>query len=232
MITLQELNYRRGWTLQQKIDHTLGVIDQFYSYTDGKVYVGYSGGKDSTVLLHLIRRVFDRNVLAVFVNTGNEYPDIVRFVRATDNVKVIHPELTVKDVIHKYGFPLISKEQSKFLHDVRHTKNESVIRNRLYNENKSKYAISRKWRFLVNAPFEISDHCCKFLKKSHFISLKKMRVYLRLLVQWQVNPGYGKILTFVGEDVMYSKRGKVTASLFPFGPKMISGLISGNTMYQ
>ena len=230
MITLQELNYRRGWTLQQKIDHTLGVIDQFYSYTDGKVYVGYSGGKDSTVLLHLIRRVFDRNVLAVFVNTGNEYPDIVRFVRATDNVKVIHPELTVKDVIHKYGFPLISKEQSAYIYNVRHTKNERIIHKRLGNENN--YTISRKWRFLVNAPFEISDHCCKFLKKSHFVSLKRIRAYFQFLVQWLANQCYDKVLTFVGEDVMYSKRGKVTASLFPFGPKMISGLISGNTMYQ
>lgn len=231
MITLQELNYRRGWSLQQKTDHTLGVIDQFYAYTDGKVYVGFSGGKDSTVLLHLIRRVFDRNVLAVFSNTGNEYPDIVRFVRHTENVKTIHPAMTIKQVIDKYGFPLISKEQSKYIHDVRHAKSKSVIRNRLLNERGSAYAISKKWRFLVNAPFEISDRCCEYLKKSRFISLKKSRDLIRSLGRWLLSQCSGKALTFAGEAVTFLRKGKVTAFLFLYGPKMIYGPIFESMMF-
>ena len=52
-MTPQELHTRQQWTLAQKVDHTLGVIDQFISRMDGKVYLSFSGGKDSTVLLHL-----------------------------------------------------------------------------------------------------------------------------------------------------------------------------------
>ena len=77
---LKELRERQSWTLRQKIDHSLGVIDQFVSRLNGQVYVGFSGGKDSTVLLDLCR-IVKPDIKAVFCNTGNEYPDIVRFVR-------------------------------------------------------------------------------------------------------------------------------------------------------
>ena len=44
---LKTLRERQQWTLPQKIDHSLGVIDQFASHFDGQVYVSFSGGKDS-----------------------------------------------------------------------------------------------------------------------------------------------------------------------------------------
>lgn len=67
------LEARQRWTLSQKIDHTLGTIDTFVSRLGGldKVYCSFSGGKDSTVLLHLCRVLFP-DILAVFCNTGNE----------------------------------------------------------------------------------------------------------------------------------------------------------------
>lgn len=50
---LNELKERQEWSLNQKIDHSLGVIDQFINYNQGNVYLAFSGGKDSTVLMHL-----------------------------------------------------------------------------------------------------------------------------------------------------------------------------------
>lgn len=41
----------------------------------GAVYVSFSGGKDSTVLKHIVDSMYD-DVPAVFVNTGLEYPEI------------------------------------------------------------------------------------------------------------------------------------------------------------
>ena len=77
---LKELQERQGWSLTKKIDHSLFTIETFLSRTDGQAYVAFSGGKDSTCLLDLVR-IIDKSIPAVFVNTGNEYPDIIHFVR-------------------------------------------------------------------------------------------------------------------------------------------------------
>lgn len=76
---LQTLQERQKWTLDQKIDHSLATIDQFISRMNGKVYVSWSGGKDSTVLLDLCRKI-KPDILAIFINTGCEYPDLLQFV--------------------------------------------------------------------------------------------------------------------------------------------------------
>lgn len=177
---IKELKERQGWTLNQKIDHSLGVIDQFISRLDGKVYVGFSGGKDSTVLLDLCR-IIKPDIKAVFCNTGNEYPDIVRFVRElknTDgyNIEIIYPKLKPREVFDKYGFPLISKEQSQSIYEVRHAKSQSVINRRLGLEEKYKNkpsVISDKWIFLTKTIFDTSHKCCEYLKKSPFKKYEK-----------------------------------------------------------
>ena len=60
---------RRLLPLHQKVDHTLGVIDQFISRMNGKVYLAFSGGKDSTVLMHLCE-MLKPDILCSFVNTA------------------------------------------------------------------------------------------------------------------------------------------------------------------
>jgi 3'-phosphoadenosine 5'-phosphosulfate sulfotransferase (PAPS reductase)/FAD synthetase len=111
-MTYEELKYRQGWTLEQKIDHAAGTVEFFLSKTDGKACISFSGGKDSTVMLDIIRRFVDKNIPAIFCNTGNEYPEVVKFVRQTDNVTVIRPDIHVKQIIGKYGFPLLRKKSS------------------------------------------------------------------------------------------------------------------------
>ncbi|MFR9165023.1 MAG: phosphoadenosine phosphosulfate reductase family protein [Dysgonomonas sp.] len=172
-MTYEELKYRQSWSLNQKIDHALGVIEQFYNRLDGDVYVSFSGGRDSTVLLWLVRLIYP-NVKAVFCNTRNEYPDIVKFVRGIDNVEIIYPEMKPKDVFAKHGFPLISKEISQYIRSVQ--KNPSGLQSRramglLTPEEKAKYKfkgeIPRKYWRLINL-FNISDRCCYELKKKPF----------------------------------------------------------------
>lgn len=50
-------------------------------YGEDKFYISFSGGKDSTVLHHLIDVALpDNRIPRVFINTGIEYNDIVNFV--------------------------------------------------------------------------------------------------------------------------------------------------------
>jgi 3'-phosphoadenosine 5'-phosphosulfate sulfotransferase (PAPS reductase)/FAD synthetase len=115
VMTYKDLKIRQGWTLEQKIDHTVGTIEDFLSKTDGKGYISFSGGKDSTVLLDIARRFVRRDLPAVFSNTGNEFPETVQFVHSLHNITIIRPKIRIPDVLAKYGFPLVSKEQSQYI---------------------------------------------------------------------------------------------------------------------
>ena len=125
-MTHKELKERQAWSLEQKIDHSLGVINQFYERLNGQVYISFSGGKDSTVLYWLARKLYP-NIKAVFCNTGNEYPDIVKFVRGMKeqgmNIEIIYPKLKPREVLAKYGFPLVSKETSDIAEGIRRNPN-------------------------------------------------------------------------------------------------------------
>ena len=166
-LTIADLREKQAWTLEQKIDHALGVIDQFYHRMDGKVYVSFSGGKDSTVLLHLAR-IIDPNIKAVFCNTGNEFPDIVRFVRKLQktegyNIEIITPDITPKKVIEKVGFPLISKEASKAISAIRRIPESKSAHNYL-----ERGTVAKKYTYLLTEPYDVSESCCYYLKKKPF----------------------------------------------------------------
>lgn len=168
---IKELRERQSWTLHQKIDHSLGVIDQFISRLNGNVYVGFSGGKDSTVLLDLCR-VIKPDIKAVFCNTGNEYPDIVKFVRElknTDgyNIEIIYPKPKPREVFDKYGFPLVSKSTSAIIGKARRNPNGKVMQNFVENR-KSLFSLPKQWNFLLNEVFDVSEKCCYQLKKKPF----------------------------------------------------------------
>ena len=89
-------------------------------YGEDGVYVSFSGGKDSTVLLDIVRnRMGYKNIPAVFVDTGLEYPEIRNFVKTFDNVTWLKPKMNFKQVISKYGYPFISKEVSECVYGAR-----------------------------------------------------------------------------------------------------------------
>ena len=167
-MTVEELHNRQQWTLAQKIDHSLGVIDQFIARMDGKVYLSFSGGKDSTVLLHLCE-IIKSDIKCVFVNTGCESVDVVRFVekmKASHNIEVIRPKLTPRQVWAKYGFPLVSKDQAFKIDLVRKNPNSASAQKFMRDSNK--FTISKCFRYLCDTEkckYHTSAVCCNKLKK-------------------------------------------------------------------
>ena len=172
-MTYEDLKNRQGWTLEQKIDHAAGVVSSFKEKMNDKIYASYSGGKDSLTMLDIIRRFVDKNIPAVFCNTGNEYPETVKFVRQTDNLITVRPEMQIKHIIEKYGFPLVSKEQSQYIRQAKHTNSEKLRNIRLYGSINGIGKIAERWKFLINAPFDVSEKCCYFLKKKPFDKFRK-----------------------------------------------------------
>jgi 3'-phosphoadenosine 5'-phosphosulfate sulfotransferase (PAPS reductase)/FAD synthetase len=172
-MTYEDLKQRQNWTLEQKIDHAVVVVSSFMDKVNGNLYASVSGGKDSGVMLDIIRRFVDKTAPAVFCNTGNEYPEVVKFVRNTENLTVIRPNMNIRQIIEKYGFPLISKEQSRYINQAKHTKSQKLLNTRLYGGKKGIGKISERWKFLIQAPFDVSEKCCDYLKKKPFEKFHK-----------------------------------------------------------
>ena len=97
--TIHELRQKQSMPLPAKIIMTENRIRQWYDHWRGQVFISFSGGKDSTVLLHIARRLYP-NIKAVFVDTGLEYPEVRELVHTWDNVDIIRPKKTFRQVRH------------------------------------------------------------------------------------------------------------------------------------
>jgi len=145
-------------------------INDWYNHYNGNVYVSFSGGLDSTVLLHLVRQTLRDNVVAVFANTGLEYPELVEHIKTFDNVTIIKPDKSFRQVIKEYGYPIVSKETAAKVRKLRHGNLSDKYRNYLlHGDERGKLGkLADKWKFLVDAPFDTSEKCCDVMKKSPF----------------------------------------------------------------
>ncbi len=117
--TMQELYQFQALSLSQKVEMTKARIKAWVDTfgIDG-VYISFSGGKDSTVLLHIARQMYP-TIQAVFVDVPTQYPELKTFVEKFDYVEILKPKISFMKVCEKYGFPFISKEVSECVQGAR-----------------------------------------------------------------------------------------------------------------
>jgi len=156
---------------QDKIEYSKELIRCWYEAWDGKVCVSFSGGKDSTVLMHLARSVHP-DIIGLFSNTGLEYPEVVAHVKSFDNIIMVRPKKNFKWVLENKGYPVISKKVARGISDLQnsHEGNQDTCNLRITGYNKKgvycpSFKLPKKWLKLADAPFKISDSCCNYIKK-------------------------------------------------------------------
>ncbi|MBS4893808.1 MAG: phosphoadenosine phosphosulfate reductase family protein [Veillonella parvula] len=175
---LEELRLLQNYPLELKIAKSKARIQEFINHfgVDG-VYISFSGGKDSTVLLHLVRSLYP-NVEAVFSNTGLEFPEITKFVKTKENVTMVKPEKSFAQVIKDCGYPIISKKTARMIRDCQNPTEKNQISRQLYLSDyaikngkltdikNNSFKIAKKWRYLIDSDIPISHKCCDILKKN------------------------------------------------------------------
>ena len=179
-----ELRQLQALPLVHKIRMTADRIESWYQHWNGYrldrkdkdpegIYLSFSGGKDSTVLQHILKThciaVYD--CPSVFVDTGLEYPEVRQFAIENADV-VLRPKMNFKQVIETYGYPVIGKAQARGVRDLQnaHGQNDATVNLRITGYNrKGVYCptmkLANKWHHLKDAPFKASEQCCDVMKK-------------------------------------------------------------------
>lgn len=163
-----------------KVTNACHRIEDLYNESNGKCYVSFSGGKDSTVLLALIKMCIEvytlpqEGIKAVYSETGLELGATSKFVRWCKdnwypNIEIIRPKSSFDSIIKEYGKPVKSKNKSQYLMRwQKGNRSDNTVRNLLGVDGVViKTRISDKDMHLLSDSFDIkiSDKCCYKLKK-------------------------------------------------------------------
>lgn len=192
--------------------------------TNGKLFVSFSGGKDSAVLLYLMAQMWASSVhksetlRVMYADTSNEFLCMRSYVKSyceyieqkfeiDINLTVVRGKKNYVEVTDTVGLPFVSKKVSRIVRDCKKVFNSlglryadikdllprhytpnyysemlesakklrelgftnTVILNltKITSENKinNQRFLSVQYRPLIDADFELSDECCKHLKK-------------------------------------------------------------------
>lgn len=181
LLDKQKMQQRMAMSFEDKLELTKRRIKDWYQHWDGEVYIAFSGGRDSTVLMHIVRSIYP-DVPAVFSDTGLEMPEIRDFVKQIDNVIRVRPKKSFNRVIEDDGFALVSKQTAKM---IRVLKEGDTGRNsnmyRLYDTGVNRegafsprWMIPKKWRKVVSSNIKVSEACCDHLKKEPLDTYAKL----------------------------------------------------------
>ena len=166
--TAEELKQWQALPLEVKVGMTMTRIRQWVNeFCEDGVYISFSGGKDSMVLSHLVDRVFPGNQIPrLFVNTGLEFPEIVQFVKKEPRAVIVRPQMNFKQIIQRWGYPMISKQASKCISEAKNGGKTGT--NKLKGINgyeHSKYSLVKWNAFLRDDSPKVSSYCCNIMKK-------------------------------------------------------------------
>ena len=178
-IPKEELKKYQNLPLEDKIKLSQEIIKEFYENIDSdKVYIASSFGKDSIVLVDLVRNLYP-NIPIIYINTGVEHPSILNLSKEYSNVFELKPKKPMEQIIEEYGYITpFGKDISNTLEMARKNLYEgkfNTIRVKKLRGDVGgigKYDYSKFAHHLL-APFKISDRCCYWLKKQPLNSFTK-----------------------------------------------------------
>jgi len=155
-----DLDAKIEWT-RKRIELALCELEQ--------PSVAFSAGKDSTVLLHLVRQ-YRPDVIAIYGNTTIEFPECVKFARWLRdqwrlNYYEAKPDVTFWWVVREYGWPLMGKTFG--VGGVAHKSSRAQF----FDDLAARGELAGDYAIQAEVP--ISSACCTFLKERPSQKLQK-----------------------------------------------------------
>jgi 3'-phosphoadenosine 5'-phosphosulfate sulfotransferase (PAPS reductase)/FAD synthetase len=155
-----DLDAKIDWA-RQRIITALGTLK--------RPSLAFSAGKDSTVLLHLLRQ-YTPDIDVIYGNTGIEFPECVKFARWLRdewhlNYHEAKPEHTFWWVVDNYGWPLLGKTFG--VGGVAHKTSRATFFESLAERGEL------TGDYAIQAEVPISSACCTFLKERPSEKLQK-----------------------------------------------------------
>lgn len=172
--------------LDLAVEEAIQRIKTAYTKTGGKIYLSFSGGKDSTILAELIKMAgLPTPPAFVFVNTGIELRATLDFVNkySYTNKVILKPRKPFGKVLKEYGVPAISKVKSECLYTYQKHKDNpldfarcrQLINGEIEKGGKPQGKRSQvclkydHFHFLSpDLDYKIANKCCLYLKKYPF----------------------------------------------------------------
>jgi len=157
-------------------------------------YIGWSGGKDSTLVLFLVRQ-FASQIPVLFNNTGVEFPQTVEFVhRLAEEWKLnfteLHPEMSFWECVERWGFPPPSRYRFGTPKCCYHLKEKPVIKAIRENGFKASFIGVTAWeswgRRIVAGRLGICHH-----SKVYGVCRIRPILYLRPDEVWYLTKEFG-----------------------------------------
>lgn len=131
-----------------------------------KPVISFSGGKDSCVLRHIVNRVRKGIKLETAAEIFN--PEIAQFLCSIPKSEItFYPAIIpFSRVIKCYGFPIISKEISQKINNVRNSKTLGNWTRACFGLRNSRKISKQYLHFLDKdlVKYEISNKCCSLIK--------------------------------------------------------------------
>lgn len=135
-----------------------------------KAYISFSGGKDSTVVHHLIDMALPNNQIPrVYFNTGIEYKAVFDYVKKLaekdKRIIIVNSGVNIKDMLNKVGYPFKSKEHSLYLSTFQNSGTTKTVNRYLNRGGRFECPEKLKYQFTSDFKIKVSNKCCFELKK-------------------------------------------------------------------
>lgn len=170
---LEEAMTENEFLLQDRLQKIRSMNEQYN--LEVNAYLSFSGGRDSTILHHLLDEALPGNKIPrVYINTGIEYKEVLKFVRSLQErdprVIIYNSGVNIKQMLETKGYPFKSKEYAMTLSIYQNSGRTKTVKKYLGEEpghTCPKYMCPPKLRYQFSEDFKIniSKKCCNELKK-------------------------------------------------------------------